>query len=76
LVDYRELRTTKQLVSEAPFLTEGKLRWWIFHAEKNGLKSALVKIDGRLYIDRVEFNQWLEEQRLAPKPPSKATKAA
>jgi hypothetical protein len=63
-------------VAEAPFVTEGKLRWWIFHAEKNGLETALIKIDGRLYVDLVEFNRWLEEQRLAPKPASKATKAA
>lgn len=69
---YSELRTIKQLVAEAPFVTEGKLRWWIFHAEKNGLKSALIKIDGRLYVDLVEFNKWLEGQRLAPKPKDRA----
>lgn len=71
MVDYQELRTLKQLVAEAPFLTEGKLRWWIFHAERNGLKPALIKIDGRLYVDRVEFNKWLESQRLAPRPKSR-----
>jgi hypothetical protein len=44
------------------------LRWWIFHAETNGLKPALLKIGGRVYIDRAEFNKWLEGQRMAPKP--------
>jgi hypothetical protein len=67
-VDYTELRTVKQLALEAPFLTENKLRWWIFHADQNGLKPALIKISGRIYIDRTEFNKWLESQRMAPKP--------
>jgi len=32
------------------------------------LKPALLKIGGRVYIDRAEFNKWLEGQRMAPKP--------
>ncbi|MAM93314.1 MULTISPECIES: helix-turn-helix domain-containing protein [Alphaproteobacteria] len=67
MVNYEELRTVKQLAAEAPFVTEAKLRWWIFHADTNGLKAALIKIGGRVYIDRAEFNKWLEAQRLAPK---------
>lgn len=66
MVDCRELRTVKQLATEAVFITENKLRWWIFHAEQNGLRPALVKIGGRVFIDRVEFNKWLETQRMAP----------
>jgi len=31
------------------------------------LKPALIKIGGRVYIDRAEFNKWLEGQRMAPK---------
>jgi hypothetical protein len=65
-MDYRDLRTVKQISQEATFLTENKLRWWIFHAESNGIGSALVKIGGRVYIDRNEFNRWLEGQRMAP----------
>jgi len=65
LVDYKDLRTVKQLADEAPFLTEAKLRWWIFHKDKNGLNSALIKVDGRIYIDRTRFCEWLESQRLA-----------
>jgi hypothetical protein len=38
------------------------------HAEKNGLKPALLKVGGRVYIDRAEFNKWLDGQRMAPKP--------
>lgn len=67
MVDYRGLRTVKQLTSEAKFITEHKLRWWIFHAEQNGLEVALVKIGGRIYIDLDEFNKWLERQRMAPR---------
>ena len=49
-------------------ITEATLRWWIFHTETNGLKPALLKIGGRVYIDRAEFNKWLEDQRMAPTP--------
>ena len=72
MVDYRDLVTVRQVAAEAPFITEAKLRWWIFHAETNGLKAALIKIGGRVYIDRAEFNKWLESQRMAPKPLSPA----
>lgn len=48
MVDYRDLATVKQVAAEAPFITEATLRWWIFHAETNGLKPALLKIGGRL----------------------------
>ena len=65
MVDYEELRTVKQMASEAVFLTESKLRWWIFHAETNGLDAALIKVGGRVYIDRRQFNKWLEGQRMA-----------
>lgn len=72
MIDYKELRTVKQLAAEAPFVTESKLRWWIFHAETNGMAPALIKIGGRVYIDRAEFNKWLEGQRMAPKPHNQA----
>ncbi|MDE4063808.1 DNA-binding protein [Phaeobacter gallaeciensis] len=63
---YEDLRTVKQLVEEAPFLTEQKLRWYIFNAESNGLASAIVKISNRVYIDRRAFESWVESQRMAP----------
>jgi hypothetical protein len=72
LIDYKELRTVKQLAAEAPFVTESKLRWWIFHAETNGMAPALIKIGGRVYIDRAELNKWLEGQRMAPKSQNQA----
>ena len=64
MLDYKNLRTVKQLAENAaPIITEGKLRWWIFHAERNGFAAAIVRIGGRVYIDRNIFNQWLERQR-------------
>lgn len=68
MVNYMDLRTVKQIADEAPGITESKLRWWIFHAETSGIAPALVRIGGRVYIDRAEFNRWLEGQRMAPKP--------
>lgn len=58
--------TVRQLAAEAPFVTEAKLRWWIFNAEQNGFGQALLKVGGRVYIDREGFNRWLENQRLTP----------
>jgi len=63
---HQDLCSIQQIVAEAPFLTEGTLRWWIFHKDTNGLRRAIFKIGGRVYIDRTEFNAWLEEKRLAP----------
>lgn len=63
---YEDLRTVKQLVNEAPFLTEQKLRWYIFNAKTNGLHIAIVKISNRVYIDRVAFADWVERHRMTP----------
>lgn len=68
MVDYTRLRTVKQLAAEAPCFTEGKLRWWLNDRDINGLKRAVIKIDGRVYIDVPEFQKWLESQREAPRP--------
>lgn len=66
MASYEDLRTVKQLVKEAPFLTEQKLRWYIFHAESNGLAPAIVRISNRVYIDRRAFESWVESHRMAP----------
>lgn len=66
-MDYRNLRTVKQIVDEAsPVITDGKMRWWIFHSETNGFGKAIIRIGGRVYIDRNAFNVWLESQRDEP----------
>ena len=66
-MDYKNLRTVKQIVENAyPVITDGKMRFWIFHAEENGLSKAIVRIGGRVYIDRNVFNAWIESHRDEP----------
>ena len=61
MVDFTNLRTIKQLAAEAaPIFTEGKIRWWVYNADTNGLKVAIVRVGGRIYLDREAFNLWLE----------------
>ena len=59
-----ELRTVKQFVEENPFVTEAQLRWWIFHKEMYGFGSVCVKVGRRVFIDKLEFNRWLESRRM------------
>ena len=69
MVDYKDLRTVKQIVENAhPVITDGKMRFWIFHAETNGLAKAIIRIGGRVYLDRNVFNSWLEDHRDEPVP--------
>ncbi|TKW61192.1 MAG: DNA-binding protein [Blastochloris viridis] len=64
MLDYQNLRTIRQLAEETtPIFTEGKLRWWVYNADKNGLKMAIVRVGGRIYLDKEAFNQWLESLR-------------
>lgn len=62
------LRTVKQVAAACPAFSVGSLRWHIFNAESNGLRVALVKVGGRVYIDLDRFEQWLETQRLTNRP--------
>lgn len=62
------LLTIKQLVDETPAITEGQLRWWIFHWNKYDFGHVIVKIGRRVMLDRMEFSRWLDKQRLAPLP--------
>ncbi len=68
-MDFKNLRTIRQLAAEAKaqdpntFLTEGKLRWWVYNAETNGLKVAIVRVGGRIFFDKEGLNQWLDSLR-------------
>jgi len=65
MVDFKNLRTIKQLAAEAaPIFTEGKLRWWVYNADKNGLIVAIVRVGGRIYLDKEAFNSWLESLKV------------
>lgn len=66
MVDHKNLRSVQQLAASSPALSVGQLRWWIFHAEQNGIGVALVRIGGRVYIDVEAFNHWLESGRQEP----------
>lgn len=64
--NYEDLRTVKQLVNETPWLTEGMLRWHLFHRAANGLDRAVIKLPKTILIDRAEFARWVEGHRVAP----------
>ena len=59
----RELATVRQFSKKYPAFTEGALRWKIFNANQNGLKSALVQIGRRIYINEPEFFRWVHENQ-------------
>ncbi|MBC45197.1 MAG: DNA-binding protein [Thalassospira sp.] len=58
------LVTVKGLVENVTVLTESMVRWWIYNAAENGFDKVLIKIGGRVFIDMVEFNSWLEIHRI------------
>lgn len=66
-VDHTKLRTVKQIVTEAPWLTEGKMRWLLFHRDTNGLakSGAVLRVGGRLYIHIDGFQAWLADNTCA-----------
>jgi len=71
------LLTVTQLSEKSPAFSEASLRWLIFNKEINGMDSALVKVGRRVLIDIVEFERWLEDQRLGEvrsTPPNDGTR--
>ena len=59
----QNILTVSQLAELNPAFSEATIRWWIFNAETNGFSRCLVRIGGRVFIDRATFEQWLEEHR-------------
>lgn len=59
----RNLKTVSQFAGQTPF-SEAQLRWWIFHAESNGLAEAqaVVRIGRRVYLDTDGFDRWVAQQ--------------
>ena len=55
--------TVTQLAELNPAFSEATIRWWIFNAETNGFHKCLIRIGGRVFIDRHAFEVWLEEHR-------------
>jgi len=63
-MSYKNLRTVKQVAeSNSGVWTEASLRWLIFNRKKNGFDSVLVEPPGRVLIDIVRFDEWLESYR-------------
>lgn len=60
-VDFRNLRSVRQIAEEAPAISEATLERWMFHRHRNGLARAVVEIDANTYIDLPAFNAWLYE---------------
>jgi hypothetical protein len=63
----RNLRSVAQHAAGGPF-TQNQLRWWIFNAASNGLAEAgaVVRVQGRVYIDVDRFDYWIERQNAVP----------
>lgn len=59
LVDFRNLRTVRQIAAECEALTVATLQRWMFHRLTNGLVQAVVEIDANTYVDVLAFNAWL-----------------
>ena len=57
------LRSVAQIVEEFPAFDERFIRRLIFHASKNGLAPAIVHVGRRVFIDRDQFDEWLEARR-------------
>ena len=56
--------TVNQLVEEYPAFPEATVRWWIFNADRNGFANCLLRIGGRVYVDRKAFGAWLDQHRI------------
>ena len=63
---YEDLRTVKQLMKEAVFLTAQKLHWYSFNAKTNGLRITNAKVSNLVYSDRVAFADWMDRHRRTP----------
>ena len=59
-----DVLTVNQLVEEYEAFPEATVRWWIFNADRNGFRQCLLRIGGRVYIDRQAFKDWLFAQRV------------
>lgn len=71
-VALENLMTVKQLAVAYPAFTEPMIRWWIFNAYTNGFNVCIIRIGGRVLIDRAAFEHWLEAHRAASFTPEPA----
>lgn len=58
-LDFRDLRTVKQIAEGNPAMKASTLRWWIDQADMNGFKGCIVRVGKSVYIHEPRFNRWL-----------------
>ena len=54
------LLTVRQFSLKHPAFNEGGLRWMIFHAHTNGMKSCIRRLGKKVLINEAAFFQWVE----------------
>ncbi len=59
----RDLLTVRQLAENSPAFSEASLRNLIFNRKENGFDSVVVRVGGRVLIDLLQFNAYLEGGR-------------
>ena len=61
----RSLKRVTQFLRERPEFTAGQVRWWIFHADTNGMArlSVIVRIGRAVWLDVEAFDRWVDAQQ-------------
>lgn len=63
--DWRTVKALARELAHVP-ISEPQVRWWIFNAESNGLAGALIRRQGRIFIDKPAFERWLVTGQARP----------
>jgi len=64
-VALENLMIVKQHAAAYPAFTESMIRGWIFNVDRNGFNVCIIRIGGRVLIERAAFEHWLEAHRVA-----------
>lgn len=61
----RNLKRVPQFLRERPEFTPGQVRWWIFHAQSNGMSrhAVITRIGRAVWLDADAFDRWVESQQ-------------
>ncbi|MFN0304497.1 MAG: hypothetical protein ACKVQU_29535 [Burkholderiales bacterium] len=62
MANLSDYSSVKSIAEKNADLTEGRLRWWLFHCASNGLaeSGAVIRVGGRVLINEPKFCAWLE----------------
>lgn len=61
----RTLLTVRQFSEKHPAFPQGSLRNLIFHAETNGFKPCVRRINSKVLLDEQEVFRWVDQQNNA-----------